>query len=155
MNDQYSPYTPPKSHVEAQPPESIEVVPAGKGLRIANLFIDYIGLMILGLIIGLATYVLFEERGLAYLESIPDLIYGAVLTLMYYVTLEATTGRTLGKLITGTRVVNEDGLPASLGQIVGRSFARMIPFEAFSFLIIDNGRGWHDSIPKTYVVKVR
>lgn len=155
MTDEYSPYTPPKSHVEAQLPEAVQIVPASKGLRFANMLIDYIGLTILGAIVGFVTYMLFQEAGIAYLESVPDYVYGVGITLVYYIALEATTGRTLGKLITGTRVVNEEGLPASFTQIVGRSFTRMIPFEAFSFLVISNGRGWHDSLPKTYVVKVR
>ena len=72
----------------------------------------------------------------------------------YYVILEGMTGRTLGKLITGTKVVNERGEPPSFGQILGRTFSRFIPFEVFSFLAED-GRGWHDSVPGTYVGSTR
>lgn len=88
------------------------------------------------------------------LERIPSVVLGFAILLFYYVILEAATGRTLGKLITGTKVVNEDGGAPSIGQIIGRTLCRCIPFEAFSFLSSD-ARGWHDRIPKTYVVKAR
>jgi uncharacterized RDD family membrane protein YckC len=57
-------------------------------------------------------------------------------------------------LITGCKVVNEKGGRPSFGQILGRTFARLIPFEAFSFLGT-TGRGLHDSVAKTFVVKCR
>lgn len=74
--------------------------------------------------------------------------------LFYYVFFESLTGRTPGKLLTGTRVVDEQGQKPSFGQILGRSLARMLPFEPLSFFGAEN-RGWHDSLSKTYVVKSR
>jgi uncharacterized RDD family membrane protein YckC len=72
----------------------------------------------------------------------------------YYIGMESLFSVTLGKLVTGTRVVRKDGRTASFGQIVGRSVARIIPFEAFSFLGSSAG-GWHDSLSGTMVVKAR
>jgi uncharacterized RDD family membrane protein YckC len=46
----------------------------------------------------------------------------------------AFKGRTIGKLITGTKAVNEDGTEMSPKTIVIRSLIRMIPFELFSAL---------------------
>ena len=46
-------------------------------------------------------------------------------------------------------VVDEYGNKPSNSQLIGRSFARIIPFEAFSCL---GYRGWHDTLSKTYVV---
>ncbi|TZF89760.1 RDD family protein [Lysobacter lacus] len=43
-------------------------------------------------------------------------------------------GRTPGKFIFGTCVVNTDGYAPSLGQAVGRTLCRMIPCEPFSVL---------------------
>lgn len=81
---------------------------------------------------------------------------GLTLALAYYTFTEAVMQRTLGKLVTGTRVVTADGGRPTVGQIVGRSFARFIPFEAFSFLG-GNGFpvGWHDSLSRTRVVNTR
>ena len=79
---------------------------------------------------------------------------GLGLYLSYYAILESTTGRTLGKLITGTKVVDENGGPPSFGQVLGRTLCRCIPFEPFSFFSSD-AVGWHDSLANTRVIKVR
>ena len=79
---------------------------------------------------------------------------GIPIALAYYLVSEATTARTLGKLVTGTKVVNEHGGKPTFGQYLGRTFARFIPFEAFSFFGTPT-RGWHDSLPRTYVIKAR
>ena len=68
---------------------------------------------------------LFGEEGIAYIERIPDILFGVLLTLVYYLPLEGLTGRTLGKLVTGTRVVNADGMKPTFNQILGRTFSRM------------------------------
>jgi uncharacterized RDD family membrane protein YckC len=81
-------------------------------------------------------------------------LVGIFCMLGYYLVMEAAFGRTIGKLATGTRVVTVEGGAASFGQILGRTLCRLIPFEAFSFLT-ENAVGWHDSIPKTRVVKIR
>ncbi|PXY41515.1 RDD family protein [Flavobacterium cheongpyeongense] len=71
------------------------------------------------------------------------------IAIIYYVLTEGLFGRTLGKLVTGTIVVNENGLKPGFGTIFKRTLCRSIPFDAFSFL---GSRGWHDSISDTYVV---
>jgi uncharacterized RDD family membrane protein YckC len=92
---------------------------------------------------------------LAFLQMIA-FVLGISVVLAYYIISEGLFQRTLGKLLTGTRVVTADGGRPTFGQIVGRSFARMIPFEAFSFLGGDGGPvGWHDSLSGTRVVSVR
>lgn len=74
--------------------------------------------------------------------------------LLYYFIFEALTGRSIAKFITGTTVVNEYGEKLSAGQALGRTFCRLIPFEVFSFFGTPS-RGWHDSIPNTYVVDAK
>ena len=56
---------------------------------------------------------------------------------------------TPGKCATNTVIVNEAGNRPNFGQILGRTFARLIPFDALSFF---SARGWHDSLSGTYVV---
>ena len=70
----------------------------------------------------------------------------------YYMFFEGIWGRSPGKWIFGTAVVNEDGLKPSFGAIALRTICRFIPFEPFSFF---GERGWHDKISNTYVIKVR
>ena len=154
MEYEQSPYAPPKSNVEVSDSAAHELIPAGKWRRFANFVIDYIGLTLLGGLIGVLVALVFGDEGIAYMQSTPDILIGTPIFLIYYVFLESLTGRTLGKVITGTKVVNEEGLRPSFGQVVGRSFSRLIPFEAFSFLGVQ-GRGWHDKLARTYVVKCR
>lgn len=80
-------------------------------------------------------------------------IFIIILYFFYYFFLEALFKITIGKIITDTTVVNEEGANASLSQILARTFSRFIPFEPLSFLF--DSRGWHDSISNTYVIKER
>lgn len=45
-----------------------------------------------------------------------------------------TKGRSIGKFITGTKVVTLEGEIPTANVFLKRSFCRIIPFEAFSFL---------------------
>ncbi len=61
-------------------------------------------------------------------------------------------GYTFGKLITGTRAVQDDGSKLTFKHAVHRSFSRFLPFE---FLSGFSRQPWHDSWTKTTVVKSR
>jgi len=73
------------------------------------------------------------------------------LSLSYYLLAESLFGRTLGKLVTGTIVINENGLKPDFQTIFKRTLCRCIPFDAFSFLGSSRTGGWHDSISNTFV----
>lgn len=153
MNDSENPYASPTA-TEYQPDQLHSVTPAEQGARFANLIIDYFAQMAIAFVLGVVIGLVGGEEWLVFLDETPDLVFGIPILLAYYIVFEATTSRTLGKIMTGTKVVNEDGGTPSFGQIVGRTFCRLIPFEAFSFFGTPP-RGWHDSIPKTIVVKTR
>jgi uncharacterized RDD family membrane protein YckC len=74
--------------------------------------------------------------------------------LVYYTISEkAFKGYTLGKLITGTRAIREDGGELTFKDAFLRSLSRLVPFEAFSIWF---GSGlWHDAWTKTKVIKSR
>lgn len=82
------------------------------------------------------------------------IIYGLLLLvyILFYALQEGLSGRTLGKLITGTKVVMENGDKLTFDAAFTRAACRLIPFEKFSFLGSD-ARGWHDTISKTRVIK--
>ena len=65
--------------------------------------------------------------------------------------MEATTSRTIGKYITNTIVVENNGEKPKLNTIALRSLCRLIPFDFISYLGTPC-RGWHDSLSGTYVV---
>ncbi len=72
--------------------------------------------------------------------------------LLYYTLCEkAFKGYTLGKLITGTRAIREDGKELTFKDALLRSLSRLVPFEAFSGF----WRPWHDEWTSTQVIQVR
>lgn len=68
----------------------------------------------------------------------------------YYILFETTMQSTPAKIILGRIVVNEYGEKPSFAIVLKRSYARIIPFEAFSCF---NDRGWHDTWSDTYVMR--
>jgi len=76
-----------------------------------------------------------------------------VLYVIYYVSFEVTSGRTLGKFLTGTRVVTTSGLAPSLPTAFVRTLCRFLPFEPMSFSLSETW--WHDSLSRTQVVRSR
>ena len=67
----------------------------------------------------------------------------------YYILFEYFFGKTPGKFITGTQVINVYGKKPGLDSLTIRTLSRFIPFEGFSCI---GGRGWHDKFSETYVV---
>ena len=145
-----NPYKTPESTLGEENELSV-LVYAGKGRRILNLFIDYFGMIVVAIAFFIVVGVFAGEQAI---DGLPDIVVGLGAMFVYYIPMEAIFGRTFGKMVTGTKVVGENGERASFGQIVGRTVCRMIPFEAFSYLGA-NTRGWHDSIPHTRVVRCR
>lgn len=131
---------------ENDPDEMYEL--AGVGKRFSNYLIDSSVVYMVWHLVTLMTLQFYElnESTLLFLYAILLCIY-----LSYYILCEALMGKTVGKMISGTLVVDEDGYKASFGRIVLRNICRFIPFEAFSYLF-GSPIGWHDLLSKTRVV---
>ncbi len=73
----------------------------------------------------------------------------------YYFVFEVLWQRTIGKLVTGTKVVMVDGGRPSVETILIRSLIRLVPFEPFSFLLVsrEERTWWHDRWTQTRVVR--
>jgi uncharacterized RDD family membrane protein YckC len=125
---------------------------ASNWLRFATFIIDNVAILVCAFCLGVFVALVLGEEGVERLENIPDFLLGFAIMTFFYCFFEGIWGRTPGKLICGTKVVSEDGGPPSFGQILGRSLCRFIPFEPLSFF---TDRGWHDSISKTFVIRVR
>jgi uncharacterized RDD family membrane protein YckC len=81
-------------------------------------------------------------------------LVGILNYLIYYTICEtAFKGKTLGKLITGTKAIREDGQELTFGNALLRSLCRMVPFEPLSIWFSDGI--WHDRWTKTAVIKTR
>jgi uncharacterized RDD family membrane protein YckC len=74
-----------------------------------------------------------------------------IFIVLYYMLLEHKYQKTIGKIITKTKVVNLEGEKALIGDIVSRTLCRLIPFDRVSFFFTRNG--FHDVISKTKVIK--
>ena len=128
---------------------------ASNGSRFINYILDIVATFVLIFVFGIVMALLanlFGLNGLMYwLGNMSDFegqILFFAISIFYYTFTEALFGRTLGKFITGTIVVDENGERPSFGTIFKRTLCRLIPFDALSFL---GNRGWHDSISDTYV----
>jgi uncharacterized RDD family membrane protein YckC len=141
------------NQAEALQESSSPVKLASTGQRLGNMFLDLIFYFVFALVFDLISGFI----GLAnFIQEINDSLLGIFIFLLYYTPQEAFSGRTLGKLITGTKAIGEDGTKLTFGQALGITLCRFIPFEVFSFLG-GNGqpRGWHDRIPKTKVISLK
>jgi len=151
-----NPYEAPKADLGGgEPLLEPELLPAaGMGARFLNFIIDGIIVRIV-----MTVFVVGVVSAGAAGDADSAAAIGAVLALAvmfaYYIVLEGAFGWTIAKLITGTRVLRYDGGKARWPQVIGRTFARFIPFEPFSILFSSSTQGWHDSLSGTRVVKTR
>lgn len=127
---------------------------------IDNLFMRYALTYVTGRLVGEMIVRFFPDFALrlAYEENTIDVLlvtylFGFFNYLIYYTFCErAFKGYTLGKLITGSRAIRNDGQELTFKDAILRSLSRLVPFEAFSGF---GDRPWHDSWTKTTVVKSR
>lgn len=130
---------------------------ASLGQRFLNLIIDTVMQLLLFFVVLMFMVANAQANGdltfISNLEKNTILQYTitTVISLIYYNFFEIVTARTVGKYLTQTIVVDENGEKPNHETILIRSLCRLIPFNALSFLGI-SGRGWHDTISKTYVV---
>ena len=126
--------------------QSNVILPASILVRLSNFLIDQV-VIVLILVAFLMFSDLFSDLGAAVVSTV-----GVILYLGYHLICESIWQRTLGKLVTKTKVVDLKGNKPGFAKILGRSFARYIPFERFSFLFSAYPVGWHDSLSRTLVV---
>lgn len=119
------------------------------GTRFLNYIIDYFAISAIIVIV----LVLLSVLGYEYLAKSEGLMLflNFSIAFLYYIIMEGLFAQTFGKMITKTIVVDKNNEMPSVGQVIGRTLCRFIPFEQFSFF--GDEPGWHDSIPKTKVIK--
>lgn len=128
----------------------------GAGLRFVHLLVDG---FIINLVYGLISYI-YLQFFLSTDTSVNTMLtvnffFGysnLILLLAYYLVFETYYQQTIGKMITGSVVINEYAKKPSFQEILLRTVIRYVPFDALSFLFSDNAIGWHDQWSKTYVV---
>jgi uncharacterized RDD family membrane protein YckC len=102
--------------------QAADIMPGGLGRRVAAAMIDLV--LLTGLLFTLSLIVGQRSAAMA-------LLYLA-LPPCYYFALEATVGRTVGKLVLGLRILRADGGRPSTGAIFERTLLRLVDgFPAF------------------------
>jgi uncharacterized RDD family membrane protein YckC len=129
---------------------------AGKGQRIINVLIDMIVFVSIWIVITVVLLVLgFNQTYTDQIGEKNPLIPLIILLPTfwgYYIFTEYKFQKTVGKLLTKTKVISLIGEKPTLSQIIFRTLSRSIPFEYFSYFI--SVEGIHDRISKTRVVNV-
>ncbi len=138
---------------------------ATMGQRFVNYLVDNLLMRfalsyLTGTIVGALLGILFPEymSRIIYEQTSFDLLLmafavGVVNYLFYYTICEKVfRGYTLGKLVSGTRAIREDGGELTFKDAILRTLSRMVPFEPLSGF---SPRPWHDSWTKTIVIKAR
>ncbi len=131
-----------KSDIAQKGPEVLQIASAGN--RIANFLIDSIFIIIVNIIL--------EDCDLQYEDESIQYLILFLSYVLYYFIFEAIFQRTLGKFITKTKVVMNDGTKPSAGSIIVRTLIRFVPFPIFSQN--KEGTRQHDRWTNTRVIKI-
>ncbi len=126
---------------------------ASKIRRLLNFLIDYLIILVITFILFAIHLTLTSEKSpLGNAEAVFYFIY-ITSFFTYYLFTELMWQRTIGKLITGTRVISLTSHKPNLKQIFIRSWIRTISLEVLSFIWARTGH--HDLLSDTRVVRIR
>lgn len=118
----------------------------GRTLRFINFLIDSIIFFALLVIFSLIFKSVIAQENIKWIS--------AVIYFLYYFLLEFFVGKTIGKIITQSKVTsvtkNENNF---FIRIMARSLMRLLPFDILSYLF--TYRGLHDLISNTTVIKIK
>ena len=158
-----NPYKSPVSHAKKLPVE-----PVTRWRRFTNFAIDYFLIAIVWFVIlifveslwhGLRHYDFRTEDPPVFpppydknISAAIATIIGASVASLYFTLSEWMLGKTIGKLVTGTIVVNELGQPPTFKQMLKRTALRFLPWDCITYLS-GSKTGWHDRFSGTTVVR--
>lgn len=139
--------------LEADQPVRQIVVLVSRARRLAGCLID---LVVVTLIAAAFVFSIVEVFGYGSLDWIDSEAKDWAATtfsyLLYCFAMEVTIGRTLGKIMTGLTMVNEQGGSPALGQTLVRTLVRLVPFDPVSIFRASR-RCWHDTLSGTCVIR--
>jgi uncharacterized RDD family membrane protein YckC len=122
--------------------------------RLVNFMIDSVTIGLLSfLVFYIMSYIFLKFKlssrfGEGKLISID--VFLLIIAFMYYFISESMFGRTVGKYITSTKVVNSKGNIPSVISIFLRTIIRLIPLDSITYLF--DSVVWHDKYSLTYLV---
>jgi len=123
-----------------------------RGIRLLNFLLD---LVVFALIASTIIFIIKTQTHLLNTENrLTDRILSLIIYILYYFAFETIFYSTPGKLLTKTRVVNEENESPSNASILLRSILRIIPLEPFSIFFSSTKQCWHDRFSKTKIIRI-
>jgi uncharacterized RDD family membrane protein YckC len=116
--------------------------PVTKRLRVIHLLVDIIS-------IGIIMEITFRLESATQYSGLFKLIRLFAVFGGYFLALEYFTGRTVGKLLTGTKAVRQDNTKITFKDAITRTFYRYLPFDLLLPLMGADVPVWHDSKSNT------
>jgi uncharacterized RDD family membrane protein YckC len=133
---------------------NVEITTASRKRRFVNYLIDRTLSFLLAYVGLLIVYILWRLLHLPFTSStiwIQCICFFIPLVFLYYFIGERYLGRTLGKYITATQVIDKQNFPIKSKQIIIRTIARLVPFDELAILGYDRTT-LHDKFSNTRVV---
>ena len=135
-----------------------------KGLRFVSGMIDFVFLTMTTIIFSFVSLMvvgsLDGKDGLQSAIIIIWFLFLIMLWLGYGIVMEASRHQgTLGKILTGTVIVNQDGSALSTGQVMGRNAGKFVSFWVpfyipyLMVLFTENSQSLHDYMARSFVYK--
>ena len=139
--------------------QEVQLIAADKAKRFSNYFIDIICAIIFTFVFSALLYIAFPRAEPAFITIEEDILLSRLMAsffifLYYFICESVFHGKSIGKFITKTRVVNYHGEVPESKTFLIRSLSRIVPFEILSFLG-PRSDGWHDRWSKTMVIDER
>ena len=117
-----------------------------KRKRILNFVIDLI-------VIAVLMEITFRIEDLVDYKTLVKTIRVIIVFGGYYIFMEYLFGKTIGKFITKSKIVNLDGTRISFKTAIIRYICRWIPLEFASLALGHDAKAWHDVLSKTLVIE--
>ena len=121
----------------------------GTGTRVLNFLLDTLLIFIIGY--TFSKWYNFQVMYWGY-KPLPPYSFFFISLFVYYFIFEAIWGRTPGKWLSISKVVDRKGRKASFVQVLVRSVVRLTVIDMF-FIPFLEGRTLHDYLSGTYVIE--
>ncbi|MEM7008947.1 MAG: RDD family protein [Thermodesulfobacteriota bacterium] len=132
---------------------------AGLNSRAAAFIIDVVIISIIALLaFGIGVFFVKDPEISLGNVFMPIFLLLFFLSSSYFVILNGYSGKTIGKMIVGIKIISDDGDGIGFWQSfvrwIGYYISAIFLFLGFIWSIFDqNSQSWHDKIAGTYVVK--
>ena len=140
------------------PPPAVAAEHIGFWMRLAAAMIDFLIISVampITRILGSATGFFMRMR------AVSPVVTFLLVFWLYSWLLTGLRGQTVGKMLLGIKVIDEEGNVPGLGraalrEILGKLISFVVLYLGFLWIAWDRQKqGWHDKIAHTYVVKVK